>query len=130
MRIRSVEIRGIVGDNGIVPVPCVLGKAGIDLRLQGGTLALQCRRDDKVKNEVRMLRPPDHPQIVQREARINGMQRLGKKRTNLLQLRVIGHHRVIVNCQVDVMPLTKNGKIDRKCLMEEYRKSMQNRVKS
>ena len=32
--------------------------------------------------------------------------------------------------QVDVMPLTKNGKIDRKCLMEEYRKSMQNRVKS
>ena len=26
--------------------------------------------------------------------------------------------------------LTKNGKIDRKCLMEEYRESMQNRVKS
>ena len=32
--------------------------------------------------------------------------------------------------QVDEMPLTKNGKIDRKCLMEEYRESMQNRVKS
>ena len=32
--------------------------------------------------------------------------------------------------QVVEMPLTKNGKIDRKCLMEEYRESMQNRVKS
>ena len=32
--------------------------------------------------------------------------------------------------QVDERPLTKNGTLDRKCLMEEYRESMQNRVKS
>ncbi len=57
-------------------------------------------RDDKVEDQVRVLRAAHHAEVVQRQLRVNGADRLLHKGAHVVELSVVRHDGIVVNDKV------------------------------
>ena len=91
--------RLVEGDDGII-FPVLLLHARVNAMLELCLLPDEGIRDDKVKDQVRVLRAAHHAEVVQRQLRVNGADRFLHKGAHVVELSVVRHDGIIVDDKV------------------------------